>query len=121
MSFFVWLMLGLVIGYLARLIMRCEADCGALLGTVAGILGAMIAGRLLAPLVGGVPGQSFFTVSAVLVSLLGAVALVAAVNLLRRGGIRYLARARLGAAARARAALSDSPSAKAAARPPSAP
>lgn len=88
MSLIVWLILGVVIGYLGSLIMRSDADRGALLTTGAGILGALLAGRLLAPLLGGVPGQGFFSLSAVLASLLGAVVLVGLVNLLRRGRIR---------------------------------
>jgi uncharacterized membrane protein YeaQ/YmgE (transglycosylase-associated protein family) len=88
MTLFVWLILGVVIGYLGSLIMRSDADRGVLLTTVAGILGALLAGRLLAPLLGGAPGQGFFSLSAVLVSLLGAVVLVGLVNLLRRGRIR---------------------------------
>jgi uncharacterized membrane protein YeaQ/YmgE (transglycosylase-associated protein family) len=81
-------MLGLVIGYLGSLIMRSDADRGALLNAVAGVLGALLAGRLLAPFLGGAPGQGFFSLGAVLVSLLGAVVLVALVNLLRYGRIR---------------------------------
>jgi uncharacterized membrane protein YeaQ/YmgE (transglycosylase-associated protein family) len=88
MNFFVWLILGIVIGYLGSLIMRSDADRGALLSTVAGILGALLAGRLLGPLLGEAPGQGFFSLSAVLVSLLGAVVLVGLVNLLRRGRLR---------------------------------
>lgn len=88
MNLVVWLLLGVVIGYLGSLIMRSEADRGAVLSTLAGILGALVAGRLLAPLVGGAPGRGFFSLSAVLVSLLGAVVLVGLVNLLRRGRIR---------------------------------
>lgn len=88
MSFFVWLMLGVVIGYLGSLIMRSDPDRGAVLSVLAGIGGALLAGRLLAPFVGGTPGQGFFSVSAVPVSLLGAVVLVGLVNLLRRGRIR---------------------------------
>lgn len=88
MSFFVWLILGVVIGYLGSLIMRSDADRGAVVSTAAGILGALLAGRLLGPLVGGAPSQGFFSLSALLVSLLGAVVLVGLVNLLRRGRIR---------------------------------
>ena len=88
MTLFVWLILGVVIGYLGSLIMRSDADRGAVLSTAAGILGALLAGRLLAPFVGGAPGQGFFSLSTVLVALLGAVVLVGLVNLLRRGRIR---------------------------------
>jgi uncharacterized membrane protein YeaQ/YmgE (transglycosylase-associated protein family) len=88
MSFFVWLLLAVVIGYLASLIMRSDADRGAISSTAAGIIGALLAGRLLAPIVGGVPGRGFFSASAVTVSLLGALILVGLVNLLRRGQLR---------------------------------
>lgn len=62
--------------------------CSVVVSTAAGIVGALLAGRLLAPLLGGVPSQGFFSVSALLGSLLGAVVLVALVNLLRRGRLR---------------------------------
>lgn len=88
MSFLVWLLLGVVIGYFGSLTMRSDADRGAIPSTVAGIIGALLAGRLLAPFLGGAPGQGFFSLSAVLVSLLGAVVLVGVVNLLRGGRIR---------------------------------
>ena len=88
MSLIVWLILGVVIGYLGSLIMRSDADRGALLTTAAGVAGALLAARLLAPMLGGTRGQGFFSLSAVLVSLLGAVVLVGLVNFLRRGRLR---------------------------------
>ena len=88
MSFFVWLILGVVIGYLGSLIMRSDADRGAVISVAAGVLGALLAGRLLAPLLGGSPGRGFFSLSTLLVSLLGAIALVGLVNVLRRGRLR---------------------------------
>lgn len=88
MSLFVWLTLGVVIGYLGSLIMRSDADRGAVLSTAAGILGALLAGWLLGPLIAGSPGRDYFSVTAVAVSLLGAVIVVALVNFLRLGRIR---------------------------------
>lgn len=89
MSFFLWIIVGIVIGSLGRLIMRCHSDRSAVLSTLVGILGALLAGRLLAPFLNGpLPNQGFFTLSAVLVSLLGAVILVGLVNLLRLGRVR---------------------------------
>ncbi|HEY1889617.1 MAG TPA: GlsB/YeaQ/YmgE family stress response membrane protein [Steroidobacteraceae bacterium] len=89
MSFFLWIIVAIVIGSLGSLIMRCNADRSAVLSTLAGILGALLAGRLLVPfLTGPLPGQGFFTLSAVLVSLLGAVILIGLANLLRLGRIR---------------------------------
>jgi uncharacterized membrane protein YeaQ/YmgE (transglycosylase-associated protein family) len=88
MSLFVWLMLGVVVGYLGSLIMRPEPDRGAMLTTAAGMLGALVAGRLLAPVLGGAPGRGSFSASAVIAALLGAVILVGLVNLLRHGRLR---------------------------------
>jgi len=88
MGVFVWLTLGVAIGYLGSLIMRSEPDRGAVLSVPAGVLGALLASRLLAPLLGGRPDQGFFSVSVVLVSLLGAVVLVGLLNLLRHGRLR---------------------------------
>lgn len=88
MSLIVWLLLGVVIGYLGSLIMRSDADRGTLATTAAGIAGALLAGWLGSPLTGGGPGKGFFSSSTVAVALLGAVVLVGLVNLLRRGRIR---------------------------------
>jgi uncharacterized membrane protein YeaQ/YmgE (transglycosylase-associated protein family) len=88
MSLFVWLTLGVVNGYLGRLIMRPETDRDAVLSTSAGIAGALLAGCLLGPLLGGPLDHGFFSASTVAVSLLGAVLLVGLVNYLRLGRVR---------------------------------
>lgn len=88
MNLFVWLTLGVVIGYLGSLIMRSEPDRGAVLTIAAGIAGALLAGWLLAPLLGGSPDRGFFTATAVAIALLGAVVVVGLVNFLRHGRIR---------------------------------
>jgi uncharacterized membrane protein YeaQ/YmgE (transglycosylase-associated protein family) len=85
MSIFVWLIVAIVIGWLGSLIMRCNADRSAILSTLAGILGALLAGPLLAPLLGGTSSEGLLNLNALLVSLLGAVVLVGLVNLLRLG------------------------------------
>ena len=87
MSILVWLIVGIVIGSLGSLIMRCNTDRSAVLSTLAGILGALLAGPFLAPLLGGTSGEGLFNLNALLVSLLGAVVLVGLVNLLRLGRI----------------------------------
>jgi uncharacterized membrane protein YeaQ/YmgE (transglycosylase-associated protein family) len=87
MSIFVWLMVGIVIGSLGSLIMRCNADRSAVLSILAGILGALLAGSLLAPLLGGTSTEGLLNLNALLVSLLGAVVLVGLANLLRLGRI----------------------------------
>jgi uncharacterized membrane protein YeaQ/YmgE (transglycosylase-associated protein family) len=87
MSIFVWLMVGVVIGSLGGLIMRCDCDRSCVLSTVAGILGALLAGPLLAPLLGGTSSEGLLNLNALLVSLLGAVVLIGLVNLLRLGRV----------------------------------
>jgi uncharacterized membrane protein YeaQ/YmgE (transglycosylase-associated protein family) len=89
MNFIIWLVVGGLIGWVASKIMRTDAQQGLILNVVVGIVGALLGGWLLAPLFGtGTINQSDFSVSALLVSLLGAVVLLALVNLIRRGSAR---------------------------------
>lgn len=85
----VLLVVGGLIGWIASIIMRTNSQQGILLNVVVGIVGALLAGFLLAPLFGtGTITQGDFSVSALLVSLVGAVILLAIVNLFRRGAAR---------------------------------
>jgi uncharacterized membrane protein YeaQ/YmgE (transglycosylase-associated protein family) len=88
-NFIVWLIVGGIVGWVASLIMRTDAQQGIVLNVVVGIVGAALGGWLLSPLV-GVPSinQSVFSLGALLVSLVGAIVLLAIVNLLRRGTAR---------------------------------
>jgi uncharacterized membrane protein YeaQ/YmgE (transglycosylase-associated protein family) len=83
-----WPLLGVVIGYPPALIMRSDADRGAALSTAAGILAALVAARLLVPVPRRRGWPGLFQPESDARSLLGAVVLVALVNLLRRGRIR---------------------------------
>jgi uncharacterized membrane protein YeaQ/YmgE (transglycosylase-associated protein family) len=80
----IWLVVGGVVGWLASLIMRTDAQQGILLNIVVGIVGAFIAGLIFS---GGTINQGV-TVYSFLISLLGAVVLLAIVNLVRRGRVR---------------------------------
>lgn len=83
MGIIVWLVVGGIVGWLASLIMRTDAQQGIILNIIVGIVGAVIAGLLL--------GQSIndaITIEGFLYSLLGAVVLLAIVNLIRRGTVR---------------------------------
>jgi uncharacterized membrane protein YeaQ/YmgE (transglycosylase-associated protein family) len=80
----VWLVVGGVVGWLASLIMRTDAQQGILLNVVVGIIGAFLAGLLL----GGGTINETITLESVLYSLLGAIVLLAIVNLIRRGTVR---------------------------------
>ena len=89
MNLLVWLVVGGVVGWLASLMMRTDAQQGILLNIVVGIVGAFLGGWLLAPMLGtGTINQSDFSFGSLIVSLLGAVILLAIVNLVRRGRVR---------------------------------
>ena len=83
------LIVGGLIGWIASIVMRTNAQQGVLLNVVVGIVGALLAGFLLSPLFGtGNILQGNFSLAALLVSLLGSVILLAIVNLFRRGTVR---------------------------------
>lgn len=83
-GFIVWLIVGGIVGWLASMIMRTNAQQGLLLNIVVGIVGAFIAGLIFG---GGTINQTI-SLTSVLVSLVGAVILLAVVNLFRRGTVR---------------------------------
>jgi uncharacterized membrane protein YeaQ/YmgE (transglycosylase-associated protein family) len=82
----VWLVVGGIIGWIASMLMRTDAQQGVFLNVIVGIIGAALAGFVISPLL-GIPtiNQNTFSLGALLVSLLGAVILLAIVNLIRRG------------------------------------
>ena len=83
MSIIIWLIVGGIVGWLASIIMRRDAQQGIILNIVVGIIGALIAGWLF----GGGINQAI-TLWTFLYSLIGAVILLAIVNLFTRGRAR---------------------------------
>lgn len=89
MNLLIWLVAGGLIGWLASLLMKTDGQQGIVLNVVVGIVGAMLGGWLISPLVGvGTINQNDFSVTAMVISFLGAAILLALVNLLRRGSVR---------------------------------
>ena len=89
MNLIIWLVVGGLIGWLASKIMNTDAEQGIGLNVVVGIIGALLAGWLITPMVGGATiNQGDFSLSGLLISLLGAIVLLAIVNLFRRGRTR---------------------------------
>jgi uncharacterized membrane protein YeaQ/YmgE (transglycosylase-associated protein family) len=89
MNFILWLIIGGILGWIASLLMRTDAQQGVFLNIVVGVIGALLAGFLLTPLFGvGTINQNNFSLSGLFVSLLGAIILLAIVNLFRRGTVR---------------------------------
>jgi uncharacterized membrane protein YeaQ/YmgE (transglycosylase-associated protein family) len=83
------LIIGGIIGWLASIVMRTNAQQGILLNVVVGIIGSLLGALLLAPLLGGGSLLSgAFDIRSLLVAFLGAVILLAVVNLFRRGTVR---------------------------------
>jgi uncharacterized membrane protein YeaQ/YmgE (transglycosylase-associated protein family) len=86
MNFIIWLVVGGILGWLASLIMKTDGQQGIGLNIVVGIVGALIGGWLISPLLGGgTINQGDFSVMSLLSSLIGAIILLAVVNLIRRG------------------------------------
>jgi uncharacterized membrane protein YeaQ/YmgE (transglycosylase-associated protein family) len=89
MGLIVLLIVGGLIGWVASMIMRTDGQQGIFLNIVVGIVGALLAGFIVTPLVGGAPITSGeISIQSVLVSLLGAIVLLALINLFRRGSVR---------------------------------
>jgi uncharacterized membrane protein YeaQ/YmgE (transglycosylase-associated protein family) len=87
-NFIVWLVVGGLIGWVASMIMGTNGQQGMLLNIVVGIVGAFVAGILLTPLFGVPSINESFSIAAMLLSLGGAVILLAVVNLFRRQSVR---------------------------------
>ena len=85
MGIILWLIVGGVIGWLASIIMRTDAQQGIFLNIVVGIIGAFIGGLIIT---GGSINSAPLTLTSFLVSLLGAIVLLGIVNLVRRGSVR---------------------------------
>ncbi|RMH93734.1 GlsB/YeaQ/YmgE family stress response membrane protein [Lysobacter pythonis] len=83
MNLIIWLIVGGIVGWLASIIMKRDAQQGIILNVVVGIVGAMISGFLF----GGGINQAI-TVTTFLFSLVGAVILLLIVNLITRGRAR---------------------------------
>ncbi len=89
MGIIIMLVVGGIIGWLASLVMRTDAQQGIFLNIIVGIVGAALGGFLISPLLGA-PSITSGSLSAgsLIVSFLGAVILLAIVNLFRRGSVR---------------------------------
>lgn len=89
MNIILIIVIGGILGWLASIVMRTNAQQGILLNIVVGIVGAVLGGLLISPLLGDAPITSgSFDIGSLVVSFLGALILLAIVNLVRRGSVR---------------------------------
>jgi uncharacterized membrane protein YeaQ/YmgE (transglycosylase-associated protein family) len=86
MGLILWLVIGGIIGWLASMIMRTDGQQGIILNIVVGIVGAFIGGLIFSG--GNINNSNPLNLTSFLVSLVGAVILLAIVNLVRRGRVR---------------------------------
>ncbi len=83
-SLVVWIIIGGLAGWIASIVMKTNAQQGLIMDIVVGIVGAFIGGFVLDALgIGGVQGQ--LNVASFLTAFLGAVILLGALRLIRRG------------------------------------
>ena len=83
MGIIIWLIVGGIVGWLASLLMKRDAQQGILLNIVVGIVGAVLGGWIFG---GGI--NEAITIRTFLFSIVGAVILLAIVNLFTRGRVR---------------------------------
>jgi len=88
MNIIVYLIVGAIVGYVASLIMHTNSQQGLLLDIVVGIVGAFLAGFLISPLLGIGTINDAITLPTVLVSLMGAVILLAIYKLVAGRRVR---------------------------------
>ncbi len=89
MNIILIIIIGGILGWLASKVMRTDAQQGIFLNIVVGIVGALLAGFLISPLLGaGTITSGSFDIMSLIVSFLGALVLLAIVNMFRRGSVR---------------------------------
>ena len=81
MSIIAWIIFGALAGWIASIIMKTNAEMGAFANIVTGILGAFIGGLIVKAITGmSITG---FNIGSLIVAILGAVALIWAVQAFR--------------------------------------
>ncbi|HAU07477.1 MAG: hypothetical protein A2568_00760 [Candidatus Yanofskybacteria bacterium RIFOXYD1_FULL_44_17] len=82
MGIILWIIFGALVGWVASMIMKTDAEQGALLNIAVGIVGAVIGGWLMSVI--GASGVGGFNLYSFVVALIGACVLIAIVKALRR-------------------------------------
>src|SRR3989304_8818714 len=86
-NFLIWIIVGALIGWVASIIMRTNSRQGLIADVIVGIVGAFVGGYFLSPLFNvSTINEGNFSIPALLVSLGGAVILLALSKLFRNIG-----------------------------------
>lgn len=82
MGILLWIIFGALVGWIASLIMKTDAEQGALLNIVVGIIGAVLGGWIMNFF--GQSGTTGFNLYSFIVAIIGACVLIAIVKAIRR-------------------------------------
>ncbi|MES2215971.1 MAG: GlsB/YeaQ/YmgE family stress response membrane protein [Patescibacteria group bacterium] len=84
MGIILWIVFGALVGWIASLLMKTDAQQGALLNIIVGIVGAVVGGWLMSFF--GQTGVNGFNLYSFIVALIGACVLIAIVKAVRGSG-----------------------------------
>lgn len=82
MGIILWIIFGGLVGWVASLIMKTDAQQGIFLNIIVGIVGAILGGWIMSAL--GYGGVGGFNIYSFLVALLGAIVLIAILKAVRK-------------------------------------
>ena len=82
-----WIIVGALAGWIASMVMRRDASMGAVANIIVGIIGAFVGGWVVS-LFGVDVSTGELTIPSILTAILGAIIVLAIVNLFRRGSVR---------------------------------
>ncbi len=82
MGIILWIVFGALVGWIASLIMKTDAEQGPILNIVVGIIGAVLGGWIMNFF--GESGTTGFNLYSFIVALVGAIVLIAIVKAVRR-------------------------------------
>lgn len=88
MDWIVALIVGGIAGWLASLLMKRDASMGVFLNILVGCVGSVIGNLIAGPLLGISGSVQDFSLTGLLVAVLGAAVLLGVVNLIQRGRLR---------------------------------
>lgn len=88
MGWIIAIIVGGVAGWLASMVMARDASMGIVMNVIVGIVGAIIGNLLAGPLLGMDTTIQTFNLPGFLVAIVGAIVLLAIVNLVQRGRVR---------------------------------
>ncbi|OCC24041.1 hypothetical protein MB02_09575 [Croceicoccus estronivorus] len=88
MGWIIALIVGGVAGWLASMVMNRDASMGVLWNIIVGCVGSVVGNAIAGPLLGIQGTVQRFSLTGLVIAVIGAVVLLAIVNLIQRGRIR---------------------------------